>query len=427
MDTGKNHIPFRQSKLTMVLRDSFVGGSNKNHVIMIACISPDQASSDHTSNTLRYAERLKITTDDEEPVEKYMASKPILAKSQDFYRQGVTQHISESFDFSVHSEEMVHYTDPSGEPENETVQKHMFDDSSNLIEINPSKVKDYEPEMVREYSEHMVETYQPSYEAPKYETAKYEPPKYETYSADLNEHRAESYVNLPNANTYETHNRYVRTHEKETSGYRKPYRELEEENEDDIMQIESDDESDEHHSPHMYVSQKNVSNFSKQARLRDNAPSVQLDLRHSNSTHKLQYKKEMNPMRENHSRDKTTSSTSYIDRSYLQRTKPAPRIQTNLESGTDKSMNRTTYDYNNRQKPTSASLSYNYKPIVDRRYESNEIQEEAPASSLSDRYRNLVNTSSYGKALVNSYNSYFKHDRQHIRPNSSTIDKYGKR
>jgi kinesin family protein 2/24 len=48
MDAGKKHIPFRQSKLTMVLRDSFIGGKNKNHVIMIACISPTQSSSDHT-------------------------------------------------------------------------------------------------------------------------------------------------------------------------------------------------------------------------------------------------------------------------------------------------------------------------------------------------------------------------------------------
>ena len=36
METNKKHIPFRQSKLTMVLRDSFIGGSDKNHVIMIA-------------------------------------------------------------------------------------------------------------------------------------------------------------------------------------------------------------------------------------------------------------------------------------------------------------------------------------------------------------------------------------------------------
>jgi len=80
MDSGKKHVPFRQSKLTMVLRDSFIGGKKKNHVIMIAWIAPDQSSSDHTLNTLRYAERLKYNTDDQ-TVEKYMNPKRTSRKS----------------------------------------------------------------------------------------------------------------------------------------------------------------------------------------------------------------------------------------------------------------------------------------------------------------------------------------------------------
>ena len=42
----------------MVLRDSFVQ-SDKNKIIMLACICPGSSSADHTLNTLRYAERLK--------------------------------------------------------------------------------------------------------------------------------------------------------------------------------------------------------------------------------------------------------------------------------------------------------------------------------------------------------------------------------
>lgn len=53
------HIPFRQTKLTMVLRDSFIGDKNQSRIIMIACINPGKSSCDHTLNTLRYAERLK--------------------------------------------------------------------------------------------------------------------------------------------------------------------------------------------------------------------------------------------------------------------------------------------------------------------------------------------------------------------------------
>ena len=42
----------------MVLRDSFLA-SDKVKIIMLACICPGSSSSDHTLNTLRYAERLK--------------------------------------------------------------------------------------------------------------------------------------------------------------------------------------------------------------------------------------------------------------------------------------------------------------------------------------------------------------------------------
>ena len=51
-------MPFRSSKLTMVLRESFLAGENTK-IIMLACICPGSSSADHTLNTLRYAERLK--------------------------------------------------------------------------------------------------------------------------------------------------------------------------------------------------------------------------------------------------------------------------------------------------------------------------------------------------------------------------------
>lgn len=51
LDQGKGHTPFRGSKLTMVLKDSFVGFCN---TVMICNVSPNSSSSENTMNTLRY-------------------------------------------------------------------------------------------------------------------------------------------------------------------------------------------------------------------------------------------------------------------------------------------------------------------------------------------------------------------------------------
>lgn len=57
LDGNTTHVPYRGSKLTLVLKDSFTRHNSKT--VMIANVSPAASSADHTLNTLRYADRIK--------------------------------------------------------------------------------------------------------------------------------------------------------------------------------------------------------------------------------------------------------------------------------------------------------------------------------------------------------------------------------
>lgn len=50
----KQHVPYRDSKLTMLLMDS-LGGAAK--ALMIACVSPSHVYTEETISTLNYATR----------------------------------------------------------------------------------------------------------------------------------------------------------------------------------------------------------------------------------------------------------------------------------------------------------------------------------------------------------------------------------
>lgn len=72
MDQGTKHTPFRGSKLTLVLRDSFIGNCK---TLMIANISPCSSCSEHTLNTLRYSDRVKELRRDKTQEAKVNAEK----------------------------------------------------------------------------------------------------------------------------------------------------------------------------------------------------------------------------------------------------------------------------------------------------------------------------------------------------------------
>ncbi|XP_029971027.1 kinesin-like protein KIF2C isoform X2 [Salarias fasciatus] len=86
---NSEHIPFRMSTLTKVLRDSFIGENSKT--CMIAMVAPGMASCEYTMNTLRYADRVKEL--------KCGAKARAVAKSQE---PVVSSSDEESMDTSVY-------------------------------------------------------------------------------------------------------------------------------------------------------------------------------------------------------------------------------------------------------------------------------------------------------------------------------------
>jgi hypothetical protein len=54
--SSKQHVPYRNSKLTRILQSSLGGNSC---TVMIACVSPADSNFDESWNTLRYASRAR--------------------------------------------------------------------------------------------------------------------------------------------------------------------------------------------------------------------------------------------------------------------------------------------------------------------------------------------------------------------------------
>ncbi|CAL0307222.1 unnamed protein product [Lupinus luteus] len=102
LDNDQTHIPFRGSKLTEVLRDSFVGNSK---TVMISCISPNAGSCEHTLNTLRYADRVKSLSKSGNP-RKDQAPNPVIQTNKEVLSTSPIPSSAGAEDFSDQRQEV---------------------------------------------------------------------------------------------------------------------------------------------------------------------------------------------------------------------------------------------------------------------------------------------------------------------------------
>ncbi|XP_053727642.1 uncharacterized protein LOC128762994 isoform X2 [Synchiropus splendidus] len=93
LDQEQSHTPFRQSKLTQVLKDSFLGDAM---TCMIANISPRLSATEHTLNTLRYADRVKELRRRKVARARNSASKCIMTNSKSGLTSAATKQIRPS-------------------------------------------------------------------------------------------------------------------------------------------------------------------------------------------------------------------------------------------------------------------------------------------------------------------------------------------
>lgn len=358
MDTGRKHVPFRQSKLTMVLRDSFIGGKNKNHVIMIAWIAPDQDSSDHTLNTLRYAERLKYNWDDQ-GADKYMSSKQMTRKSPEtsfhnfIYKEDESDdskwegspyknsQLYQSHEVSVHLTEsnILNDTDLNDieedyspgmktskyneykKPVNYENEHPSFNDSSNWIEINNQETKIYEP---KNNKDEKVEVYQSTDVS---NLSYYCKNKWYNDTS-----KTQSYNQIPTTKDIQV--KEPRRYERFVSDWKEKVTGIELE---DQFMHENMDDNEERQDPHLYISHSMRSGWETTTNVNKDSYSINPALFHSSSSSNLKCKRTSVKV-PNFSKDKTSSSTSYINATRrLDRTKPTPSIELDLGSDKDES------------------------------------------------------------------------------------------
>lgn len=380
-------------------------------------------------NTLRYAERLKENSDDEEILDKYVSSKAIkatdplidddsiqyessmiyekgLKKSEDFEMEYKDPRLYQSHDFSVNTENHIFnniHSEPVLDTDNTTQYKPQenidqkqsrrvdyhfenqeFNDSTNLIEYNQGITKTYETDEIVNIDAENSRQYKPGYVQ-----------GYSSRPKEYTRPQVKEYVQ-PVA-TYDDTERYKKSFEKEYQSYKRMYSaEFDNETTDDqIMQVDSDN-SDEHQSPHMYVSNNKESSFKRNIS-HDNTQNIehQPSLSQSSSNNRLRYKIDIRSSPVLYNKTKGISSTSSITYNYTR-----AKNTTNYVVGKNPRLaaSKLTYEYVKGPKPLSQTLSYNPKLQTENNSRYDNLSRIVDAKKYNDYFRqDLHSNSKYGQ------------------------------
>jgi kinesin family protein 2/24 len=89
IEKDQKHLPFRQSKLTQILKNSFIGTSK---TCIIATVSPSYDNVEHSLNTLRYASRIKETQKGDHKIEHKVEDAPYKKREEVLFKKESISH-----------------------------------------------------------------------------------------------------------------------------------------------------------------------------------------------------------------------------------------------------------------------------------------------------------------------------------------------